>query len=220
MTKTLTRILAAVLLCAGPAAAQNTANLSGAMTELKGKAAAFTKAAAERREAAKTASEEGEELAALLQAAGITETASNRTYSEYDIRGKEKFLVSNYNFSTREEAARFCTGHQGYRLGNSTLTMYLTMAGLPFKNLRAHNQVKEPVLGTRSGYLFWVQGDQWMPESQLSKEKDTVWVLLDGCGPNCSFVATLRRINEALAKAGQQARRLPAVCAETKSPDF
>lgn len=220
MTQSIARILTAVLMCAAPAAAQGTADLSAAMANLKGKAAAFGKAAAERRAALKASSEEEEEFVALRQAAGINETASNRTYSEYDLRGEDKFLISNLNFSTREEAARFCTGFQGYRLGNATLAMYLAMAGLPFKNLRDHNQVKEPVLGSRSGLMFWVQGDRMLPESQLSRERDTVWVLLDGCGPNCQFVATLRRINEELVRAGQQARRLPAICAETKSRDF
>lgn len=216
----LSAALALAATSAASAAGTTPPDLGAAAAQLSGTVKAGAAAIRKQDATANQAQSATDAHSGVRRMIGIEDLESNRTYEKFSWRGEETFLISRRNFSKRQEAVRFCAGFNGYKLGKPGLSMLLTMAGLPFDHLRKSNMIEEKVLSGRSGLIFWVSADAQLPERALEQFDDAVWVLLDGCGPNCSGVAPLSEVNKALENAGQPARRIPAICSETASKDF
>lgn len=151
---------------------------------------------------------------------GFLKQEETEQYQKFAFRDEGTFLVSQAGFLRRDEALEFCKSIEGFELSDWLLPWVMTISGLPFSELHKNNVIEVEVLDgnhtlsgrNRSGLIFWIQGRKASEEMQLAQGSDSVYAMLNGCGPNCDAVESLAKINAKLVLKGRAVQKPLAIC--------
>ena len=130
----------------------------------------------------------------------------------FSFRDQGMFLISTVGFTSRKEAIDFCADKESFELSGYLLPGVMTMSGLPFAELQESNLTKEKVLGGRSGLVFWILGKEGDEEKTLRRFPDSLYAMLDGCGPGCDATVPLSEVNTSLKRLGKSTLAPRAIC--------